>query len=495
MMKKIILIQATLCCLYSFCEGQGIINNYLFGYFGPDRGVMNFPGNIPNIYQDNSLKIKMHYTHTNISDTAGNLLMYTNGVVMMDGNHDTMPNGKGLNPCNYTTQSQYDGLSISQADLILPDPGNNSRYYLIHQSMNDWSNYINHDLYFSKIDITLNNNLGDIMLKNVMLLQDSLWSGGTTACKHANGRDWWVVVLRAHIPVYFVFLLSASGFTLNSVQTIGTRYDYGQTAFSMDGNYYGIREFRKNFQVFDFDRCTGFFSNPRIVQTNDSNVSSGICFSPDSKLVYASSAHYLYQANLDSANLTAGTQLVATWDSTYDPVFGPPVEAGFEFMQIGPDGKIYMTTQWATHYMHCINYPDSLGVGCDLQQHSLLLPTYNGNTIPNFVNYFLGPVVGSVCDSLGLGVPENALHYFKFSIQPNPLAEKVLHCKYVLPQTASGGKAGVLEVLDLTGRILVKEPLPEWSTEQHIKLNVTAGLYLVRITSNHQQSVKKICVK
>ena len=494
MIRKLVLIQATICCLYSFCSGQGIVNNYLFGYDLNENGILNFPGNNPTVFMDTTIKMRFSYTHTNISDTAGNLLMYTNGVVMMDGNHDTMPNGKGLNPCNYTTQSQYDGLAIPQADLILPDPGNTNQYYLIHQSWDNLSLQFNKNLYYSKIDMLLNNGNGDLTQKNIILLQDTLWGGGTTACKHANGRDWWVVVVR-HFPIYNVFLLSPNGITLNSVQTIGTRFDFGQAAFSNDGNYYGIREFTKNFQVFDFDRCTGVFSNPRIVLTNDSNVSEGLCFSPDSKLVYASSAHYLYQANLDSANLTAGTQLVATWDSTYDPVFGPPVEAGFEFMQIGPDGKIYMTTQWATHYMHCINYPDSLGVGCDLQQHSLLLPTYNGNTIPNFVNYFLGPVVGSVCDSLGLGVPENALHYFKFSIQPNPLAEKVLHCKYVLPQTASGGKAGVLEVLDLTGRILVKEPLPEWSTEQHIKLNVTAGLYLVRITSNHQQSVKKICVK
>lgn len=214
------------------------------------------------------------------------------------------------------------------------------------------------------------------------------------------------------------------------------------------------------------------------------------CVFPNSKLVYASSAIYLYQSNLDSADLTAGTQLVANWDSTYDPVLGPPFQAGFEFMQIGPDGKIYMTTQWATHYMHCIDIPDSLGIACNFQQHSLLLPTINGYTIPNFVNYFLGPVVGSVCDSLGLGVPEYALHNFKFSIQPNPVINKTLSCKYVLPQN----KDGTLEVFDIAGRTIFNEILPPWSTEQHFKLKLAAGMYTVKITSNKQQAVQKMII-
>lgn len=434
--------------------------------------------------------MRMSYTHTNISDTSGNILMYTNGVVLMDGDRDTMPNGKGLNPCTYTSQAQYDGLSLLQADLILPDPGNPARYYLIHQSMDDWPNLVNHTLYYSIVDMTMNNGKGDVTQKNTILFNDTFWGDGTTACKHANGRDWWVVVLRAHVPDYIIFLLTPSGITFNSIQTIGSRWDFGQTAFSKDGNYFGIREFNKNFQVFNFDRCTGVFSNPKIVLTNDNNWSLGLCFSPNSKLVYASSAIYLYQSNLDSADLTAGTQLVANWDSTYDPVLGPPFQAGFEFMQIGPDGKIYMTTQWATHYMHCIDIPDSLGIACNFQQHSLLLPTINGYTIPNFVNYFLGPVVGSVCDSLGLGVPEYALHNFKFSIQPNPVINKTLSCKYVLPQN----KDGTLEVFDIAGRTIFNEILPPWSTEQHFKLKLAAGMYTVKITSNKQQAVQKMII-
>lgn len=486
MIRKAIIIITTLnwACLISV--GQGVINNYPFGYTGPTRGNMDLYSGSPIITSDSTTVYNISYTHTNLSDSSGSLLFFTNGVTLMDGNKDTMPNGKGLNPCAYTTQVGYDGLSLPQADLILPDPGNTSQYYLIHQSLDDLTSLTNSQLFYSKIDMTLNSGHGDVIQKNSHLYQDIFWGGGTTACKHANGRDWWIVVPGAKLPVYFIFLLSPNGIAYNSTQSIGSRWDYGQAAFSNDGMHYGLREFSKNFQIFDFDRCTGLLSNPRIVLTNDSNWGFGFCFSPNSKLAYATSAINLWQVNLDSADLLTSLDTVAKWDSTYNPQ--PPLMTGFEFMQIGPNGKIYMTTTWATQRMHYIDYPDSVGMACGMQQHALVLPTYNGNTIPNFVNYFLGPVVGSVCDSLGLGIPENALHDFNFSIQPNPITEKTLHCKYILPQN----KEGILEIFDMMGRSIFTTPLPPWSTEQHCKLALAPGMYLVRIASNKQSALRKM---
>lgn len=488
-MKKIFIIQATFCCLYSFCFGQGVINNYPFGHDNWPKALLNFPNNVPSVSVDTNITLRMRYTHANISDSNGILLFYTNGIKVMDGNHYTMPNGAGLNPCQYTTQVQYDGLSLPQADIIIPFPDDSNKFYLFHQSMEYLSVYSASQTYYSVIDMTKNNGMGDVTLKNISFLQDTLYGGSITACKHANGRDWWLIIPRAYSPMYYIYLITPIGVNFNSLQSIGNRYYDGQAAFSKDGSKYGYYDYYDDVEIFDFDRCSGLLSNNKYVAINDSNWGLGFCFSPDSKLAYAASAHFLYQFNLDSANLSSSMQTVANWDSTYDP-WGPPVEAGFEFMQIGPDGKIYMTTTWATHYMHYIDYPDSIGVACGMQQHALLLPTYNGNTIPNFVNYFLGPVVGSVCDSLGLGVSEYALHDFKFSIHPNPITDKTLSCKYVLPQN----KPGTLEVLDLTGRILIREPLPEWSTEQHIKLRLSAGLYEVKITSNRQQSVQKMII-
>ncbi len=71
--------------------------------------------------------------------------------------------------------------------------------------------------------------------------------------------------------------------------------------------------------------------------------------------------------------------------------------------------------------MHVINYPDSLGVSCNVSQHSFVLPTYN-NCLPNFPNYDLGKIAGSPCDTIvGINDPnKNGI----FTIYPNPSSDK-----------------------------------------------------------------------
>ena len=47
------------------------------------------------------------------------------------------------------------------------------------------------EIYYSVIDISLNGGLGEVISKNNIALT-GLFGWGLSACKHANGRDWWV---------------------------------------------------------------------------------------------------------------------------------------------------------------------------------------------------------------------------------------------------------------------------------------------------------------
>jgi hypothetical protein len=69
---------------------------------------------------------------------------------------------------------------------------------------------------------------------------------------------------------------------------------------------------------------------------------------------------------------------------------------------LGPDGRIYMTSTNGSRYLHIIRNPENLGFDCNVLQHSITLPTVHAWAVPNFPNYRLGPVDGSICDTLGI---------------------------------------------------------------------------------------------
>src|SRR5690606_35253082 len=92
-----------------------------------------------------------------ISDANGNLLFYSNGYQVWNRNHVEMPNGEDLLGTRSTTQST----------LIIPNPCYSNIYYLITQSGPTQSCL---GVYYSVIDMTLDNGLGDVTdQKNIPL--------------------------------------------------------------------------------------------------------------------------------------------------------------------------------------------------------------------------------------------------------------------------------------------------------------------------------------
>jgi len=72
--------------------------------------------------------------NTSICDTTGQLLFYTNGLTIGNRNYDTLQNAVNFNPGWETDFYEPIGSGACQPVLILPDPGNNERYYVFHES-------------------------------------------------------------------------------------------------------------------------------------------------------------------------------------------------------------------------------------------------------------------------------------------------------------------------------------------------------------------------
>ncbi len=401
-------------------SSQGITNLWMSGYyFGSGSPSPGFGGTninfISGFADTTSLQRQMNFNdcNANICDKNGNLLFYSNGVYIANANNDTMMNGSGLNPSQYTSQHLVNGLRIRQGNLILPFPGDSVKYYLIHQTLfYDMlsSDYKSPEIYFSLIDMSLDGGLGAVVQKNVILLSDTLNPGAITACKHANGRDWWLVFHKSRGSRYYKYLLTPSGFQGPFPQNIGLsiplQNDFiWQSCFSPNGEKFASVLQGDSIDVMNFDRCTGLFSNSTQININDSAVGRGVAFSPNSNLMYVSSMKYVYQFDVSINNIDSSKIVIGRYDGFADP--GPPFYTGFYLSQLSYDGKIYINTSNGTQWLMIINEPDIPGIGCNFFQHGLMLPTYNSYTIPNFPNYSLGEITGSLCDSLAPSLIEN----------------------------------------------------------------------------------------
>lgn len=412
-------------------------------------------------------------TNSNLTDTAGNLLFSTNGAYIANATGDTMLSGAGLNPSPYVDQ-YAEGTNNSQACLILPKPDDPNIFYLIHSTVDDPANNYNVQfLYLTTIDIRLDAGLGGVVGKNVVLIDDALNIGKITAVRHANGRDWWVFCHKANSNIYYRLRVTPEGVYMDGTQAIGIYRpnDVGQVCFSSDGSkfaYYGS-VLSGDLEIFDFDRCTGLFSNPVTAPIPDANIMGGVAFSPNGHFVYVTSVLDVYQFDTETADFAGSMVHIAHWDSTYSP--SPPFATLFDIAQLAPDGKIYIGTGNSTLRLHVIHNPDEPGLACNMEQHGIELPRYYMNSLPNHPNYHLGALAGSVCDTLGLGVREQILQ-LTVRAYPNP-SNGAFTLSYPAQPTV-----GELEVRDVAGRVVLRQRIPQWSTIHEVDLQGQAlGMY------------------
>ena len=437
-----------------------------------------------------SRAIGFRRTSANITDSEGNMLFSTNGAFLANATGDTLLNGTGLNPSSYTS-SYPEGLGISQACLILPKPDAPGIYYLFHGTLDDQIGQFAQYLYLTTIDMALAGGLGGVVTKNQVLIDDTLNVGKITAVRHANGRDWWVFCHKQSTNIYYRLLVTPYAISGPDQQAIGIpRYaDIGQVCFSPDGSkfayYWGEGE---DLEVFDFDRCMGLFSNPVHIPIDDYDQMGGVAFSPNSRFLYVSSVFDVYQFDTEATDIVASMVHIAEWDSTYSPF--PPFATLFDIAQLAPDGKIYIGTGNSTDKLHVIHSPDSAGLACNIEQHGIALPRYFSNSLPNHPNYHLGPIDGSVCDSLGINVGvQDITSRLAIQAYPNP-SDGWFNLSYPAQSVV-----GELEVRDLSGRLVLRERIPQWSQVHRVGLNVAAGMYQCSMAWGAQRATARIILE
>ena len=487
-MKKYIFI-ILISFFFSITLAQKHDNTWVFGY---ESGAQHFGGSLLNFTLDSvlfypKLGVYMGENNVSMSDRQGNLIFYTNGESIANALHDTLWNGKGINPGDVNNDYAPTGAPVPFGGICLPMPGDTNLYYLFTEKL-DYINipamsYIQTvQLNYHVIDMRLDNGKGGVVLgkKNIPLISDTLSYGQLTAVKHGNGRDWWILVPEYHTDWYYRFLLTPKGiqgpFKQHLIGAMGGAEDSdGNAVFSQDGTKYAKYNKAELLTIIDFDRCTGLFSNPQKINAiaGQGELFGGVAFSPNGKYLYFSMQTYAIQYDLTATNINASADTVAIYDG-----FASPFGSQFFYPAMGPNGKIYYSCPGGDDQLHVIEYPDVQGSACYFHQHAIALPTYNYASIPNFPNYRLGALVGSACDTIHTTAITPVISTsFELSVSPNP-ATNELFLQFSKPLSAEAK----CTFFELTGKKVAEYSLSKGQLSANFQVSQLAnGIYFYQL--------------
>ena len=411
-----------------FANAQGEATNW---YFGEYAGLKFMPDGSVVPLSDG--QIVTNEGCSSISDTSGNLLLYTDGKTVWDRNHVIMPNGVDL----------FGDPSSTQSGIIIPKPNSPNIYYIFtvdepHQEnaavypngfTGDYTSQMgqsvpanddgfNNGFNYSVVDLSVlgsNGSIGDVISKNNPLITYNTNPNGEeikykcsekiTAVTDSSTNSFWIIT--HFIDKFYAFKVDATGLNPNPViTTIGSnigisgyrRNAIGYLKASPDGQKLAVAHNQNGNQpgagavatgiieIFDFNAITGIVSNTQTVIPNVEPY--GLEFSSSSEKLYASyrvganPSIELAQFDLLSADITNSKTIL--YDST-PLIFG---------LQLAPNNKIYVSTNSST--LGVINNPEENGLLCNYvhEGQALALFTNSKLGLPPFItSFFFTPAI------------------------------------------------------------------------------------------------------
>lgn len=385
-------------------------NHWMMGYNGGGISAPNdsFGVSILSFHEadmkiENNQEIDIFFSDsgTAFSTSTGDLSFFSNGSEIRSLNYGATQNG--IFSVDFDDPSRI----YSQSIVFLPNENNGELITFLRMTYTNGIPRLGSNLASSRINALANSGAGIVYEKNQIIVSDSLTTGEVTACKHANGRDWWVLTSKANEPLIYSTLVTPSAIVITDTIAVNfqLKSGLGQAIFSPNGNNYvrlnliGGLDGEDYLDIFDFDRCTGELSNHRQTTVGNNAWAGGIAVSPSSQYLYVSHYNHVYQYDLWAEDIFESKDTVATWDGYLEWGF---FHSKFYLAQLAVDGKIYINSNSGVKTLTVINKPDVAGEACNLAQHSIHLPNNNAFTLANHPNYRLGPIDGSPCDTLGL---------------------------------------------------------------------------------------------
>ncbi|GAB5538878.1 MAG: hypothetical protein Salg2KO_09810 [Salibacteraceae bacterium] len=333
---------------------------------------------------------------SSISDLNGDLLFYSNGEKAWNFLNQEMIGGSNL----------LGSAEATQSSLIVPDPFNDTRYYLF--TMDD--NGVGDGLNYYMVDMSLNGGEGMVLSPTQLATNVTEKLCGT---KHANDYDYWVLTHKWQSDTFLAFHIDSFGVdpvpvvsTVGQSHTGNTNTAMGQMKISPDGTKIAIASLAGgHIELLSFDNATGQVSKPLLIESFVSHFPFGVEFSPDSRKLYytqrfsAIPEAILHQFDLDHIDTNC------LLDSRFELAQINNLKAPSN-LQLGLDGRIYMTVNYFPTYdtLAVINQPNLYGNDADFDEFGHQTNNVVWEGLPGFVSTFVSDGIhvqfGTTCDGM-----------------------------------------------------------------------------------------------
>ncbi|MCO5255152.1 MAG: T9SS type A sorting domain-containing protein [Lentimicrobium sp.] len=366
MKLKRILIFLALLASFSIANAQKQANYWYFGQYAGLSFAMGPP--VPL----NNGALNTGEGCSSISTASGALEFYTDGRFVYNKNHAQMPNGFGL----------WGHSSSTQSGIIVPKPGSTTEYYIFTVDAAD--NGLANGLSYTKVDMLLNDGLGDVVTteKNISLVP--LACEKVTAVGHADGQTFWVITKKWGNSDFYAYRITWDG--VNTTPVISStgpplvgnigQASKGYLKVSPDGTKIAAANNTAfDVGIYNFDNSTGVITH--LVTDNsytnpgggDPGGPYGVEFSPNSSRLYIGewkSNRKIHQYDLssgDPATILNSRTVVASVGQSSDPIGA---------LQLGPDNRLYIA-RYGSPYLSRINQPNVLGTACEFVENAVNL--------------------------------------------------------------------------------------------------------------------------
>lgn len=366
--------------------GQGETSNW---YFGNGAGItFNNDGSINSVTDG---QLKTFEGCATISDSFGNLLFYTDGIIVYNQDHVVMENGNGL----------FGDPSSTQSALIVPKPGDFDLFYIFTVDTSVFENDPDRGLNYSIVDISLNDGRGAVVEKNVQLLADCSEKIAAIV-KDCSDQSIWILTLASvggvspTFNTFHAYEVNTTGVVFPSVKStfdnLAIVDPRGYLKLTPDGTKLVSANASFGLYIYDFDATTGIVSNEQQITISANEKSPyGVEFSPNSQYLYVHGSNDIQAASGHSSSLLQYDLLAPDISASEEILDNRSIYRGA--LQLGANGKIYRTIAnnyfEGTPFLGVIQDPDQKGVAANYEHNAIALNGKNATQgLPPFIQSF-----------------------------------------------------------------------------------------------------------